>query len=86
MRTARCSSRLLGGGGVCPGWGVWVSARHPSWTEWQTPVKTLPCRNYVVDGNKNIGYFQRLLIKTSKHFSIDDLCKMCQYSLVYSKK
>ena len=29
-----------------------VSATHPlpPWTEWQTPVKTLPCRNYIVDG------------------------------------
>ena len=24
---------------------------HPPLTEWQTPVKTLPCRNYVEDGN-----------------------------------
>ena len=58
MRTVRSSSHLLGGGvaargGVCLGvypsmhWG-----RHPPhpWTEWQTGVKTLPCRNYVADG------------------------------------
>ena len=23
------------------------------WTQWQTPVKTLPCRNYVADGKKD---------------------------------
>ena len=26
----------------------------PPWTEWQTHVKTLPCRNYVADSNKFI--------------------------------
>ena len=46
MRTVRCSSRLLGG----------VSARHPPlWTEWQTPVKTLPCRKYAA-GSKKIEF------------------------------
>ena len=50
--------------GVCPGdvclRGVSaqvVSARHtvlPLWTEWQTDVKTLPCRNYVADGKNTI--------------------------------
>ena len=43
---------------VC--WGGWPSGvypsmhwdRHPPWTEWQTGVKTLPCRNFVADGNK----------------------------------
>ena len=52
MRTVRCSSRLLGGGGclprgVCTGGvclGGGVSYRYPLWTESQTPVKTLPCR------------------------------------------
>ena len=51
-------------GGVCLGgvclWGVcWeVSAWRclpktpsPLWTEWQMPVKILPCRNYVAVGN-----------------------------------
>ena len=59
MLTTRCSGHLLGGGGgylhgsVCPEGGVClgVSARHPPWTEWQTGIKTLPCRNYVADGN-----------------------------------
>ena len=39
----------------CPDGGVWpggVSAlTRPLWTESQTLVKTLPCRNYVADGN-----------------------------------
>ena len=59
MRTVRCSSRLLGGGlhrgGVCLG-KVYarggVCQRPPTWTEWQTPVKTLPCRNYVTESNE----------------------------------
>ena len=54
MRTVRCSSRLLGGGGCLPG-GVCITACTeadiPLWTEWQTGVKTLPCRNFVADGN-----------------------------------
>ena len=54
-------SAAVGGGDCLPGRGVCpnglsargVSATHPlpPWTEWQTPVKTLPCRNYVEDGN-----------------------------------
>ena len=57
MRTVRCSSRPLGG--VCPGEclpGVCV-AQHalrqfpPERNDWLTGVKTLPCRNFVVDGN-----------------------------------
>ena len=50
-------------GGVCLGvstqglsaWGCLprgVCLPHPLWTEWQTPVKTFPCRNYVADGKK----------------------------------
>ena len=27
--------------------------RHPLWTEWQTGVKTLLCRNYVADGKNH---------------------------------
>ena len=42
-------------GGVCPE-GVCIpactGADTPLWTEWQTGVKQLPCRNYVADGNK----------------------------------
>ena len=59
MRTVRCSGRLLGvsaQGGVCLG-GVYpgVSARPPTpRTESQTGVKTLPCRNYVADGNYHL--------------------------------
>ena len=37
-------------GGVCPGD---VCGRHPPWTEWQTRVKTLPCRNFLA-GGKNM--------------------------------
>ena len=43
-------------GGVCPGA---MSARGclpdtpPPWTEWQTGVKTLPCHNYVAEGNES---------------------------------
>ena len=29
----------------------------PLWTEWQTGVKTLPCRNYVADGNETCVSF-----------------------------
>ena len=49
-------------GGVCPGeclpGGVGFSACWDApqagtpWTEWQTGVKTLPCRNFAADGNK----------------------------------
>ena len=41
-------------GGVCPG-GVCpegVCQTPPLWTQSQTGVKTLPCRNYVADRNK----------------------------------
>ena len=37
-------------GGVCPG-GL-PRGVSGLWTEWQTGVKTLPCHNYVADGNK----------------------------------
>ena len=48
--------------GVCPGRGCWVSAQGiyqtpPLWTEWQTDVKTLPCRNYVANGNNDLLQF-----------------------------
>ena len=55
MRTVRSSGRP-GGGAVCLAEGVsacqgGVYLPHaPPWTEWQTRVKTLPCRNYVADG------------------------------------
>ena len=39
--------RVSGQGGCLPG----GSARHPPWTESQTGVRTLPCCNYVADGN-----------------------------------
>ena len=62
MRTVRCSDRLRGEclpgrclpergclpGGV-PAWGLCLS--DTIWTESQTSAKTLPCRNYVTDGN-----------------------------------
>ena len=55
MRTARCSSRLLGGDlpGRVPARGVSAQGVSPpcEQNDWQTDVKTLPCRNYVADGN-----------------------------------
>ena len=42
IRTVRCGGRLWWGGGVCQ--------TPPLWTESQTGVKTLPCRNYVANG------------------------------------
>ena len=59
MRTICCSGRLPWGVCVSALAGLprrrlprGVSARHPPWTETQTSVKTLLCRNYVADGNK----------------------------------
>ena len=49
--------QCLPGGCVCPGGDVSVCAggclpaRSPLWTEWQTCVKILPCRNYIADGS-----------------------------------
>ena len=62
MRTARLltvSQHALRRWGVCPG-GVcpvgicpWRCGRPPcEWNDWQTGVKTLPCRNFVAGGNK----------------------------------
>ena len=53
MCTARLltvSQHALHRGAVCPG-GV---ADPPMWTEWQTGVQTLPCRNFVA-GGKNLN-------------------------------
>ena len=60
MRTVHCSGRLGGGvevlqegeEGVCLG-SLPAGRQHPPWTEKQTGVKTLPCRNYIVDGNNH---------------------------------
>ena len=64
---ALCRGVCPGGcllGGVCPGWCVCPGSgghhppprtrgRHPPlWTEWQTGVKTLPCRNFIPGINK----------------------------------
>ena len=50
--------------GVCLrgllGWGCLPDT--PLWTEWQTPVKTLPCRNYVADGKDSEVYLLLLAI------------------------
>ena len=74
------SQHALGGGcllgGVCCG----VSARGdwqtPSlWTEWQTGVKILPCRNFVV-GGKNVIIFVVLFCRflhTKKIFKQKDM-------------
>ena len=47
-------------GGVSGQGGVYPSMHlgrypPPPWTEWQTGVKTLPCRNYAADSNKLVG-------------------------------
>ena len=51
----------VGGGSSCRGWclpaGGGLPVRPQLWTGWQTRVKTLPCRNYVVDGNENANAF-----------------------------
>ena len=48
--------------GVCPGSTGRVVCQTPPYpprldrmTEWQTGVKTLPCRNFVADGNKSVS-------------------------------
>ena len=46
-----CVSQHVLGRGVCLSGGV-CHTPLPPWAEWQTPVNTLPCRNYVADGNK----------------------------------
>ena len=57
--------------GVCPGGclprGCLVDT--PLWTEWQTPVKTLPCRNYVADGNNDTVSIARKCLKKEKLFA-----------------
>ena len=44
--------------GVCPGWGCLprgMSTRHPcEQNDWQTPVKILPCLNFVADGKNHV--------------------------------
>ena len=45
---------------------AWI--HPPQWTEWQTGVKTLPCRNYVAD-SKKFGYNENPLL-TSSFFCI----------------
>ena len=55
-----CRGCVCRGGGVCPGACLplgRVSQTTPPWTIWQTWAKTLPCPNYVVDGNKTDGIF-----------------------------
>ena len=64
-----CPDRRLSAqtkGGVYPGVSDWGSVypsmqwgRHPSWTESQTLVKILPCRNYVADGNILLSLWYR---------------------------
>ena len=68
MRTARSSGRPGGGGSPpappgtrhpakeqTPGPGTPPGPGNPPlWTESQTPVKTLPCLNFVAGGNKYI--------------------------------
>ena len=65
MRTVRCSSRLLGAGGVCPEGDVCLP---PPWTELQTLVKTLPCRNYVADGKNSIVSALKERVLWAKNF------------------
>ena len=53
VSTRRVSARRgVCRGGVCPGW----VTTPPFWTEWQTCVKTLPCRNYIADGKNDQSY------------------------------
>ena len=60
MRTARLLTvskhTLRRGGGVCPGGGICpggcLTTPPPPWTELQTGVKTLHCRNFVAGGNE----------------------------------
>ena len=58
MRTVRSSNCLPGGvyqEGVTPSDApVHAGIHPPRWTDWQTGVKTLPCRNYVADGNNGL--------------------------------
>ena len=82
--TVRCSSCLLGRGGVvCPGGclpgegvcpGVCLPDTHPNrMTDICENVKTLSCRNYVADGNKQVLYFHKtynlltVITITAKH-------------------
>ena len=52
-----------------------TEANPPLWTEWQTGLKTLPCRNFVVNGNNpppfnylfNIGQSNTILHKMRSH-------------------
>ena len=48
MRTVRCSGRRGG---------VWQTPPAPcEQNDWQTPVKILPCRNFVADGKNRLAY------------------------------
>ena len=47
------------------------------WIEWQMPVKTLPCRNYVTDGNKTVYFI-------SKKFRILHIIVKCLASVMRS--
>ena len=59
----------LSGGYLPRGWlprgclpGGCLPDTPPQWTEWQTGVKSLPCRNYVAGGNKskhNVTWYWR---------------------------
>ena len=51
-----CPGGVFAQGGVCLG----VSGRHPpcEQNDWQTGVKTLPCRNFVAGGNKIEAYWK----------------------------
>ena len=48
-----CPGGVFPGAGVCPGRRSVCpeGVKTPLWTEWQTGVKTLPCRNFVAGGN-----------------------------------
>ena len=65
-RGVRCPPK----GGVCPGGVCPVHAGiHPLWTERQTGVKTLPCRNSVADGNNKIAFNRRQTARYPKNIS-----------------
>ena len=67
IRTVHCSSRVPSPGGSTQ------KANTPSpWTESQTLGKTLPCHNYVADGDKflRITKFQIYIVEHRKKHSV----------------
>ena len=81
MRTIRWSGRWLSARGGCLPEGCLPrgSARHPIthplWTEWQTGVKTSPCRNDVAYGKNLLNFLQGVLwLPIASVIVINKLC------------